>query len=307
MSMTDISSDLWEPLKKEERYCEGVVQSNVIFHNNRWYKFKKNKLALISLIVILIILLFAVIGPYLSQYTYSEQDLTNANQGPSFKHWFGTDSLGRDLFIRVAYGARISLFVGMAATLVNIAVGVFYGGISGYIGGTTDHIMMRIVDIIDTIPLVLYAIIFMVLLEPGLVSIIIALSMVYWVRMARIVRGQVLNLKEQEFIIAAKTLGAGFSRILLRHLIPNTIGLIIVTITMMIPEAIFIESFLSFIGLGVSSPMASWGSLVANSIGGIRSYPYQLFFPSIAICITILAFNLLGDGLRDAFDARTRK
>ncbi len=307
MSMTDISPDLWQPLKKEERVWEEKTQSDIVFRQNVWLRFKENRLAMTGLIVVIGIILFALLGPWLSQYSYSAQDLTNANQGPSLKHWFGTDGHGRDLFVRVAYGARISLLVGMAAALVNFFIGVLYGGISGYIGGITDHIMMRIVDIIDTIPLVLYAILFIILFEPGLTSIIIALSMVYWVRMARIVRGRILNLREQEFILAAKTLGAGFTRILLRHLMPNSIGIIIVTLTMMIPEAIFIESFLSFIGLGVSAPMASWGSLAANAIGGIRSYPYQLFFPSIAICITILAFNLFGDGLRDALDPEIRK
>jgi len=220
---------------------------------------------------------------------------------------FGTDELGRDVLIRVIYGARISLLIGIIAAAVNFIIGVLYGGMAGYLGGRTDNIMMRIVDVISTIPLVLYVILIMIVIGSGLKSIIITLGTIYWVNMARIVRGQIYSLKEQEFVLAAKTLGADTWRILIRHLIPNAMGPIIVTMTMMIPRAIFTEAFLSFIGLGVSAPMASWGTLCNDALGGLRSYPYLLFFPSLAICITMLAFNFLGDGLRDALDPRLRK
>lgn len=222
-------------------------------------------------------------------------------------YWFGSDTLGRDIFVRVLNGARISLLIAFVATLVNFCIGVLYGGISGYIGGRTDEIMMRIVDIISVIPLVLYVVLLTVVIGTGLDSIIIAIGSVYWVRMARIVRGQVLSLKEQEYVLAAKTLGASTWRIMLRHLIPNAMGPIIVALTMMIPSAIFTEAFLSFIGLGVSPPVASWGTLANDALTGLRSFGYQLFFPSLAICITMLAFNFLGDGLRDALDPRLRK
>lgn len=220
---------------------------------------------------------------------------------------FGTDHLGRDVLARVLYGARISLLVALVATLVQFFIGVLYGGIAGYMGGKTDNLMMRIVDIIATIPLLLYVILLMVVLGAGLGTIILALGLVYWVRMARLVRGEVLRIKEQEYVMASKTLGASTWRILSKHLIPNAMGPIIVSLAMSIPSAIFTESFLSFIGLGVSAPFASWGTLASDALNGIMSFPYQLFYPSAAICVTVLSFNFLGDGLRDALDPRLRK
>ncbi|KRA52967.1 ABC transporter permease [Devosia sp. Root635] len=220
---------------------------------------------------------------------------------------FGTDQLGRDVLVRQLYGARISLTVAFVATLVNFFIGIFYGGLAGYIGGRTDAIMMRVVEIIATIPLTLYVVLLMVVFDSGLYSIIIAIGSVFWVDMARIVRGQILSLKSQDYVAAARTMGASTSRILTRHLLPNSIGPIIVTLTMLIPSAIFIESFMSFIGLGVTPPLASWGTLTSEAVETMRAYPHQLFFPAAAISLTMFAFNFLGDGLRDALDPRFRK
>lgn len=303
----EFSKDLFEKASKSEKNSEEIVRPSLSYWQDVWRRLKQNKVAMIGLIVVVLITMLAIFGPYLSKYNYYSQDLAIANQPPSGKHWLGTDKFGRDVLIRLIYGARISLTVGYAASLLNIIIGVLYGGIAGYFGGKIDEIMMRIVDVIYSIPMTIYVILFMVIFGAGLKSIIIALAVSYWLTMARIVRGQILALKQQEFVLAAKTLGASSIRILLKHLIPNCMGPIIITLMMSVPDAIFTESFLSFIGLGVSAPQASWGTLASEALDGYQLYPTQLFFPALAICITILAFNLLGDGLRDALDPKMKK
>lgn len=235
------------------------------------------------------------------------KELTNQEKLRNKTYLLGTDGLGRDLFIRIVYGARISLLVGFFAAFINFVVGVFYGAIAGYCGGAVDNIMMRVIDVLDSIPMTLYVILIMVVVGPGITSIILALGLTFWVKMARIVRGQVLTLKQQEFVKAAIVTGADTKRIIIKHLIPNMMGPIMVNIAMQIPSAIFNEAFLSFVGLGISAPMASWGTLCNDALAGIYVYPYQMVFPAIAISVTILTFNLFSDGLRDAFDPKQRK
>lgn len=296
------------PLALAKGDAAGVASGpSFSYWQDAWLRLKKDKAAMLGLIFILALLLFAIIGPAFSSYSYEDQNFMQANLSPSAEHWFGTDSLGRDLFVRVLYGARISLSIGIVASLINLVIGVIYGGISGYAGGRTDRIMMNIVDILYSVPTLLYVILLMVVFKPGLMNIFVALGISYWLQMARIVRGEVLKLKEQEFVLAAKSMGAGSSRILVKHLIPNAVGAIIVSLSMSIPDAIFTEAFLSFIGLGVSAPMASWGVLASDGVNSIRVFPFQLFFPAMAISLTMLAFNFLSDGLRDALDPKMRR
>lgn len=303
----EFSQDLFDRVNEEEKNSENIVRPSETFLKDAWRRLKENKLAMSGLAFVIFITVVAVFGPMFSKYNYYSQDFKIANLSPSAEHWFGTDKFGRDIFIRVLYGARISLTVGYAASLLNIVIGILYGGIAGYFRGRVDNIMMRIVDILYAIPMMIYVILLMVVLGAGLKSIIIALAISYWLTMARIVRGQIMALKENEFVLAARTLGAKPMKIILKHLIPNSMGPIIVTLTLTVPDAIFTESFLSFIGLGVSAPKASWGTLASEALGGMQLYPYQLIFPALAICFTILAFNFLGDGLRDALDPKMRK
>lgn len=269
-----------------------------------WARLKENKLALLGLCIIVCMIVLAIVGPWLSPYTYAEQNLTQANQAPSAAHWFGTDTLGRDLYVRVVYGARISLAVGFVAAAINLVIGVVYGSIAGYMGGKVDRLMMGFVDILYGIPLLLYVILLMVILSPGLTSIFLALGIAYWLTMARIVRSQIMALKNEEYVLAARSMGVPSWRILFRHMLPNCVGPIVITMTLAIPEAIFTEAFLSFIGLGVSAPMASWGVLAAEGINSMRSYPFQLIAPAVAIGVTMLGFTFFGDGLRNALDPK---
>lgn len=301
------SNEMFEVVSAEEKNSEAIVRPSLTYFQDVWRRLKSNKLAIVGLMFVIVITLAAIFGPILSKFNYYSQDLEIANQGPSSVHWFGTDKFGRDLFIRILYGARISLTVAYVASILNIVIGILYGGIAGFFGGVVDNVMMRIIDIIYSVPMMIYVILLALILGSGLFSIIVAIAISFWLTMARIVRGQVLALKEQEFILAARTLGASPARILLRHLIPNCMGPIIVTLTLSIPSAIFTESFLSFVGLGISAPEASWGTLASESLEMLSLYPTQIFFPALAICLTILAFNLLGDGLSDALDPKMRK
>lgn len=272
-----------------------------------WRLFRQNPIALGGLILLTLLVLFALFGPLLTPYTYYETHLALKNQPPSSQFWFGTDELGRDLFARTVCGARISLFIGIVAALIDLVIGVLWGGVAALFGGKVDNFMMRIADILYAIPYMLMVIMLMVVLGSGLFPIIVALTITGWIGMSRIVRGQLLQLKQLDYIEAARALGAGRIRILFKHLIPNAMGPIIVTMTLTIPTAIFTEAFLSFLGLGVQAPIASWGTMASDGLPAMRYYPWRLFFPAFFISVTMLGFNLVGDGLRDAFDPKLRR
>jgi len=302
----NLSKDMFEVVGKDAADYEKIVRPSLTYWADAWRRLKENKLAIFSLILLIIIVVMAFIGPKMRPWEYDYQDFTVINKGPNSVHWFGTDELGRDIFVRCWEGAKVSLFIALISTVINVTIGILYGGISGYVGGYTDMILMRIVEIIYSIPTLLWVILLMVVLGQGLGTIIIAISITGWGGMARIVRGQVLQLKQMEFVLAAKTLGADSSRIITRHLVPNTMGPIIINLTFQVPGAIFTEAMLSYIGLGLPEPYASWGTLAQRGARLFLIYPYQLAFPAVLICVTMLAFNLLGDGLRDSLDPRLR-
>jgi len=313
MENLEFNKDMFTPVSKEEKKFEENIRPSVGYWSDAWRRLRANKVALVSLIVIIVLVLLAIIVPIVSPFAYDAQ-ISGANDlGPNGTHFFGTDKLGRDLFVRVMMGARYSLIIGGAAAVINLFIGVIYGGISGFFGGKIDNIMMRVVDCLYSIPTTIYVVIIMAVLkdtafdQTGILSIILALSISYWVGMARIVRGDILQLKQQEFVLAAKTLGASKKRILFRHLIPNCMGSIIVTMTLLIPQAIFTEAFLSFIGLGLNAPLASLGTLCNDAMPAIYTKPYQLFFPAVMICLIILSFNMLGDGLTEALDPKHQR
>lgn len=334
---------LFEVATVKEKEELVIMREGVTYWQDAMRRFRKNPIAMGSLVVIIMIFIIAFVIPSFYPYSYEQQIRGSEDLRPMeysaqeqaqieagdnvFPHLLGTDTLGRDMTVRIMYGTRISILVGLIASFIILIIGSLYGAISGYVGGTTDMVMMRIVDIIYAVPDILIIILLMVSIKeplkilfatssffqpleivgPGLISIFITFSLLYWVGMARMVRGQILMLKEQEYVTAARALGAKNSRIIFKHLIPNCIGTIIVTTSLQIPSAIFTESFLSFLGLGVSAPMPSLGSLASSAISGITSYSYRLLAPAIMISVVILAFNLFGDGLRDAFDPKMKK
>lgn len=277
------------------------------FWKRSWIEFKGNPVAFLALGFLALLILLAIFAPIISPHTYYDIDLEMTNQPPSSVHWFGTDDLGRDIFTRIWYGARISLLVGFTAAFIDLIIGLLWGGIAALAGGRIDEMMMRIVDILSAIPSLLVIIALMVVIGPGLHTIIIALSVLGWITMSRVVRAQLMQLKTQGYVLAAHSLGAGFWRILFRHLLPNALGPIIVTLTLTVPAAIFSEAFLSYLGLGIQAPIASWGTMASDGLPAMMYYPWRLFFPACFISLTMLAFNLVGDGLSTAFAKATRR
>ena len=384
--MTEMDNK-WAPLEQSSESREKIWSKNRTFAGDVWFRFRRKPTAIAGLVMIVLFLLFSLVGPMFTPYSYSDQDLTKINIPPLMKvydvgtaqvyitpslkliqmdqdgsltgalsavrteneksmmifdcggkevalyyggstyvvcdeatgniypasyrwcrdHVLGTDALGRDILARLMYGTRVSLMVAFVSVLVNLVIGILYGGIAGYLGGAVDAVMMRIVDIISTIPLTLYVILIMMIFGQGLQSIIIALGCVYWVDMARVVRGQVLGLKQQEFVLAARTIGSSPRTILMQHLIPNAMGSILVTATMLIPSAIFMEAFLGYLGIGLRPPLASLGTMCNDANANLRTSPHELLIPALVICLIMFAFNFVGDGMRDALDPKLKK
>ncbi len=298
---------LFRKLTKEEKNDEFIAIESKTFFQSVKAEFKKNKRAVVGLIILIIVVLMAILGPVFSPYSYEEQNMALRNAGPSAQHIFGTDKMGRDIFVRILYGARISLGVGAVAAFVNLIIGTLYGGIAGYVGGKADMIMMRVVDIIYSVPSMLYIVLIMLWLGAGVGSIILGISITCWIGMARIVRAEVKSLREQEFTMAAFVLGASSKRILIKHLLVNAMGPIIVNITLQVPQAIFTEAWLSFLGVGISAPKASWGTLCEAARELILVYPMQTVYPLVAICLTIISFNFVGEGLERALDPKRKR
>ncbi|HWT77966.1 MAG TPA: ABC transporter permease [Candidatus Methylomirabilis sp.] len=262
----------------------------------------RNRSAILGFAILMVLVGCALLAPWLAPSSYDRTNLPYGARGPTFSHPFGTDELGRDLLTRVLYGARISFAVGLLATLVSLTIGVSYGSVAGLAGGRVDHLMMRLVDILYGLPFMFFVIILMVIFGRSILNLFVALGAVQWLTMARIVRGQVLTLKAREFVLSAQAVGASPWRLLVRHVLPNAVGPIVVYTTLTIPAVMLEEAFLSFLGLGVQPPMASWGSLASEGAAAMESYPWLILFPGIALTTTLLSLNFLGDGLRDALD-----
>lgn len=288
--------------------AEAPSRPRIGYWQDAWRRLRENKVAFLALIILLIMVFFVIFGPAISGYQFEQIDSTSINQAPSAQHWFGTDDLGRDLFARVWQAGRVSLMIGIVGAVVASVIGSIYGGIAAYFGGVVDDIMMRIVEVLLSIPYLIIVILISVVTDSkSLGTMMLALTLTGWCGIARLVRGQMLQLKTQEYILAANALGVKPIKIILKHMIPNTIGMIIVAITFDIPGYIFSEAFLSYVGLGIQPPSTSWGALASAAQQNFMFYPYQLLFPALMIALTMLSFTLLGDGLRDALDPKLRK
>ncbi|MEK3883712.1 ABC transporter permease [Paenibacillus sp. PL2-23] len=303
-----LSPELFEKLRRDEVRVDEVGRKSLTAWQDIKQRLLSNKLAMFGFWIIVSLIVLSILMPLIWPLDHYTTNLQNTNQPPNATHWFGTDELGRDMFERVWKGAQVSLFVGVVAALIDLIIGIIYGGIMGYFGGKVDEVMNRFSEILAAIPYLLVVILLLVVMEPSLTTIIVAMSITGWINMAWIVRGQIMQLKNQEYALASKSLGAGAFRIIFRHLIPNAMGPILVTLTLTIPSAIFTEAFLSFLGLGVQSPIASWGTMIDDGAGAMMSgYTWRLLFPALFLSITIFAFNVFGDGLRDAFDPKLKK
>jgi oligopeptide transport system permease protein len=303
----ELTADLFERLEVGTQDSERIVGPPVGFWRDSWNRLKKNRGALVGLAVIVVVIVIAYLGPLVSPYTPYGQDLSRRFADPSSQFWFGTDEFGRDMWNRVWIGTRVSLYIGFLAAFLDLAVGVAYGAISGLLGGRVDDVMQRGIEILNGVPYLVVAILAMLVLSPGIITITIAIGLTSWTYMARIVRGRMLQLKEQEFALASLSLGANRTRLLAKHLLPNSLGPMIVNLMFTIPLAIFSEAFLSFIGLGIQPPDTSLGALLSEGYKELRFHPHLLWFPTAVFSLLMICFNLFADGLRDALDPKMRK
>lgn len=284
-----------------------TLEKGTSLWKDAWRRLLKHRPAIGGIVVLCIMIALALMTPWIVPYAYDAQDLQLGAAPPGMQHWCGTDSLGRDLLTRILYGGRISLLVGFSATVVSLLIGVLYGAAAGFLGGRWDAILMRAVDVLYTLPFTIFVIILMVIFGRNLLLLFVAIGAVQWLTMARIVRGEVRALSKREFVEAATAMGLSKPRIILRHLIPNVLGPVIVYTTLTIPNVMLLEAFLSFLGLGVQAPMSSWGVLIKEGADTMEEYPWMLIFPSLALSATLFSLNFLGDGLRDALDVRGAK
>lgn len=331
----EITKDMFEPAEIDDSLNEAIAGESISFWKDSFQRLIRNKGALASAVILVLLVLVALLGPSMNKYGIDSQDVHRSNvpakvsflknvswlpftgteHGQDIykqRHlkadfWFGTDDLGRDIWTRTWRGTQISLFIAIMAAAIDLIIGVAYGGISAYFGGLVDTIMQRIIEVLAGVPNLILIILAIIIMKPGLKSIIIAMVVTGWIGMSRIVRGQVLKLKSQEYVLSSRTLGASNTRIITKHLVPNTLGQIIITTMFTIPNAIFFEAFLSFIGLGIRDPLASLGSMINRGYSMMQIHPYQVLFPGIVISLLLICFNILGDGLRDAFDPKLRK
>lgn len=283
------------------------IEKGTSLAQDAFRRLRKNKMAMVGLGILIFMVIIALLTPFIAPYSYEEQNLDLGASPPSLRHWLGTDVFGRDQLTRVMYGSRVSLMVGFIATTVALLIGVLWGATAGFLGGRVDAVMMRTVDVLYALPFTIFIILLTVIFGSSMLLLFLAIGAVEWLTMARIVRGQVLTLKQQEFIEASVSLGLSSWQIISRHLIPNTLGPVIVYTTLTIPSVILLESFLSFLGLGIQPPASSWGSLISDGVESMEEYPWLLIFPALTLSITLFSLNFLGDGLRDALDPRASR
>ncbi|WOO37663.1 ABC transporter permease [Anaerocolumna sp. AGMB13020] len=305
--MAVISQNSFKRIEKDRFGSDLILRPTITYWQDAWRRLRKNPIALASLVILVLFVVMVIIGPYIRGYDYTTIVAKNKNLAPSSAYWFGTDNLGRDLFSRVWLGARASLIVAIVCTLIQLVIGCTYGGIMAYFGGVTDNVMMRIIEVITSLPSLLITMLVMMVLGNSLFALLTAMCLTSWCGTARQVRGQIMQLRESEYIMAAITLGASPFRIITKHLLPNTLGLLILNLASSIPDYIFTEAGLSFLGMGLQAPNTSLGILISLGQTTMDFHPNQLFFPAAVLCVIVLAFNLFGDGLRDALDPKLRK